>query len=165
MDNDLIRSFLFDKSTLIQRYLMSIGATYMDAEEIVQDTIYKGFLYIDSIEPQKFSSWLFKVATNHYYDLCRKQKRHLGISLDPEQLFDVNTPESVLLLKERDQKVKDTLSKLPQIQQQLLLMKYHSGLSYKEIGELLDIKQGHVKTYLYRARRKFQELYGGTINE
>jgi RNA polymerase sigma factor (sigma-70 family) len=61
----------------IYKYLVKIGADSSDAEDIVQETVYKFFLNIESIDPKKASSWLFRVAVNQYYDICRRRKRQV----------------------------------------------------------------------------------------
>jgi RNA polymerase sigma-70 factor (ECF subfamily) len=40
-----------------------------------------------------------------------------------------------------------------------LLLKYELELSYEEIAEMLDLKAGTLKTYLYRAREAFKESF------
>ncbi|WP_170232704.1 sigma-70 region 4 domain-containing protein, partial [Sporosarcina luteola] len=42
---------------------------------------------------------------------------------------------------------------------QLLLLKYELELSYKEIALLLGMKMETVRTYLFRARKEFQETW------
>ncbi|WP_082198103.1 sigma factor [Bacillus sp. FJAT-26390] len=59
----------------LQRYLIRMGASQADAEDIVQDTVYKALLYLDSIVPDKFPAWLYRVALNRYCDMSRKHKR------------------------------------------------------------------------------------------
>lgn len=51
-----------------------MGAYPEDAEDITQDTVIKFWENIDRIEPRKVKAWLFKVAINNYYTLCRKRK-------------------------------------------------------------------------------------------
>lgn len=58
----------------IPSYLIKLGCNQEDAEDITQDTFYKALKYIDGIGASKISSWLFRVAINKYYDLCRTKK-------------------------------------------------------------------------------------------
>lgn len=50
----------------VYSYLLKMGASKEDAEDIVQDTAYKFLQYIDSVTNTQ--SWLFRVAVNQYYD-------------------------------------------------------------------------------------------------
>lgn len=164
MDNELMYRLLNLKMKQIQRYLIRLGADRDVAEDIVQETIYKGLLYIDSIHEDKFSAWMFKVALNHYYDLCRKKKR-MEIPIEDVAAEGNEAPEELFLQKERREEIERILEDLTPIYKQLLIMKYELDLSYQEISGLLGIRMEMVKTYLYRARKQFQKKYGGLHDE
>lgn len=95
-----LHQILQPKMLEIQKYLIRLGASAADAEDIVQDTVYKALLYIDAIDEHKFSAWLYKVAINRYYDLCRRSKR-IVIPIDYVEVPDTELPEDHLLLKEK----------------------------------------------------------------
>ncbi|AZK47911.1 sigma factor regulator N-terminal domain-containing protein [Paenibacillus lentus] len=77
MDTGQLYEQLQPKLREIRNYLIRLGASSSDAEDIVQETVYKAFLYIDSIENGKFSAWLYKVAINHLEmtKMIKKAKR------------------------------------------------------------------------------------------
>ncbi|MBW4083304.1 RNA polymerase sigma factor [Paenibacillus sp. S150] len=150
------------KMAEICRYLIRLGAEAADAEDIVQDTVYKALLYLEAIDERKFSAWLYKVAINRYYDFCRKQKRFLySEEVDEQAVQGSEMPEAVLLRQEEKELIEFVLAKLSPVNRQLILLKYEMELSYKEIAALLGISEGKVKATLYRARQQFQQLYGG----
>ncbi|MDT3425970.1 RNA polymerase sigma-70 factor (ECF subfamily) [Paenibacillus forsythiae] len=157
-----LKRLLQPKMAEIRRYLIRLGADPADAEDIVQDAVYKALLYIEAIDERKFSAWLYKAAINRYYDVCRRQKRFqlAGESADPA-IPEHELPEETLLRRERKDLVERVLGQLNPVHRQLILMKYEMELSYKEIATLLDISEGKVKASLYRARRQFQHYYGG----
>lgn len=151
---------LREKTDIIYKYLVKIGANAGDAEDIVQEALYKLMLYIDSVDPKKAYSWLFRVAVNHYYDLCRKQKKEIQSSFETLELLDESfVPENVVEQSEMRNDINKVLNQLPPLQKQLLLLKYEMDLSYAEIAEFLDLNPGTLKTYLFRARNAFKELY------
>lgn len=164
MDYELMHRLMSQKMTQIQRYLIRLGAKRDVAEDIVQETIYKGLLYIDSIDPDKFSAWMFRVALNQYYDLCRK-KKWTDIPIEDVTAEGNNVPEEILLQKEKREEIERILDSLTPMYKQLLIMKYELDLSYHEIAGLLGIRMEMVKTYLYRARKQFQKKYGGLQDE
>lgn len=164
MDNEQMLRLMQDKMKQIQRYLIRLGASRADAEDIVQDAVYKGLLYIDSIGPNKFSAWLYRVALNRYYDMLRKRKR-IEISMEEATVEGSEIPEEILLRKERREEIEKVMEELTPIYKQLLILKYELGFSYKEISELIAIREEKVKTYLYRARKLFQKKYGGLYDE
>ncbi|MRH44154.1 sigma-70 family RNA polymerase sigma factor [Aquibacillus halophilus] len=144
----------------IKRYLIKIGASPLDAEDIVQESVYKFLLYVDSVEPDKAYSWLFRVALNKYYDLCRKQKRHVTVTVDEQLLVDLQpTPEKLLNEKERQLQFNTILNEMKPLYKHLILLKYELDLSYQEICKVLDMKQGTLKSHLFRARNQFKALY------
>lgn len=57
--------------------------------------------------------------------------------------------------------IRNNLSKLSESHRNILILKYSLGLSYKEIGNLLDIDERSSKTICYRARNKFRKLWEG----
>lgn len=152
---------LQEKTAIIFKYLIKNGANPRDAEDIIQEALYKFILYIDSVDPNKAYSWLFRVAINQYYDLCRKQQKEVNVPFEGFEFVDDSLlPEDYVQQTEMKKEIHNILNRLPPLQKQLLLLKYMLGLSYKEIAEMLDLNPGTLKTYLFRARKAFKELYG-----
>lgn len=163
MEVDLINEMFEKKMNLIYKYLLKLGCNKDNAEDIVQDTFYKALKYIDGIETDKISAWLFKVAINKYYDLCRKNNRYTHLSIDEEifkgTLTDRKLVEDFILDLERKDEILQILNSISETHKNLLFFKYDMGLSYKEIADLLEINENTVKTYLFRAREQFKKLW------
>lgn len=164
MDCKVLDEIFKSKMVIIYRYLVKIGCSYTDAEDIVQDTLLKAIIYLEAIESDKIASWLFKVALNSYKDLCRKNKK-LPLSLfESEDILNNMSaidylPENYVLDGEKKKQVVQVLDKLSPIYKNLLVLKYAVELSYREIAEVLDINEKTVKTYIYRAKRKFRNIW------
>ena len=161
MGDSLMDQKLVDYLKIVKSYLMKMGASKEDAEDIVQDTAYKFILYIDSISHKNVESWLFRVAVNGYYDLYRKRSRRQAIDLkfNYHQLFEEFTPEQAVLDNERKQDVDGVMKRLKPKHQQVLLLKYSLDLAIREIAELYEMKEDPVKTTRYRARQEFVKEY------
>lgn len=161
MNDSMFEQKLYQYLEIVSAYLLKMGASKEDAEDIVQDTAYKFILYIDSIDHQNVKSWLFRVAINGYYDLYRKRTRRQAILLkfDFQQLFEEYTPEDAVVQKELVQDIEKILRKLRPKHREFLLLKYSTGLSTKEIADLYVMKATSVKTTMYRARQQFIEEY------
>lgn len=106
--------------------------------------------------------WLYRTATRASIDALRA-KRGLGV----EELDDdggrrsedlAEGPLTILLRRERIGQVRDVLAKLKVEKAQLLLLR-HSGLSYQEIAQAMQIAVPSVGTKLARAEAEFSELY------
>jgi RNA polymerase sigma factor (sigma-70 family) len=167
MNDSIMGKKLNEKLKVVYGYLLKMGATKEDAEDIIQDTAYKFLQYIDSIKIMNIQSWLFKVAVNQYYDLTRKKNRRQDIMLrfNIQELFDEATPEKVLLQHELGREINELLKSLKPKHRQFLLLKYSTGLKNNEIARLYSMKEGSVKTILHRARKEFIELYRRDENE
>ncbi|MGL6174466.1 MAG: RNA polymerase sigma factor [Cellulosilyticaceae bacterium] len=168
MKKDLLEEIYKQKAVFIYKYLIKIGASSEDAEDIVQNTFFKAIEYMVHVEERNLSSWLFKVAINNYYDICRKTKRIPLVELGKENLIqDINkdTPELVAVSKENSQEVSEVLNEMKDSYKNLLLLKYEMELSYEQIAILLETNESQIKTYLYRARNDFKKRWNGKYGQ
>lgn len=166
MNDSMMGKKLNEVLKFVYSYLLKMGASKEDAEDIIQDTAYKFLQYIDSVGISNVQSWLFRVAINQYYDMTRKNSRRREILLfNLQELFEEETPEKLLLQSELEKDIHELLNKLKPEHRQLLLLKYSTGLKINEIADLLGMKEGSVKTILHRARCEFIEQYRRYGNE
>jgi RNA polymerase sigma factor (sigma-70 family) len=152
---------LYEQLERVKVYLLKTGANLQDAEDAIQETAYKFLTYIDSVKIENVEKWLFRVAVNQYYDLCRKRNRQKNISLkfNYKELFEEFTPEKAVLQKELEKDIYTLLDRLKPKYAQLLILKYSIGLKLTEIAALYDMKVDSVKTIIHRARKQFIEEY------
>lgn len=152
---------LLEHAKIVFKYLIKIGATKEDAEDITQETIIKTIECLQQIEPDKMRAWLFKVAIHRYYTIYKKNKTMVNLNEeDIEKLKPaIEHVELNLLTKEMASELEEALQGLQPTFQQLLILKYYMDFSYKEISEILSMKESSVKTYLQRARRAFKKLW------
>ncbi|MEB2300915.1 RNA polymerase sigma factor [Lysinibacillus xylanilyticus] len=160
MAKQSMNEFLQQVGTILYRYLRKRGLAHEDAEDIVQDTCYKFLLHKNGIQSDKVMSWLYRVATNQFYDIKRKEQRHPATEFDEVQLTVLmNMTEIQVLKKEKLQDIRDTLETLSTLHQELLVLKYELGLSYKEISALMNKNENTLKTHVRRARQEFTERF------
>lgn len=141
-----------------------------DAEDLTIETFSKAFKRLDQYTPQfAFSTWLFKIASNHSIDFIRK-KRIKAVSID--QGFsnedgesyvipvkeDSLDPEESMQKDERVQRMRDVVEKLKPRYRRLVELRYFEEKSYEEISEILELPLGTVKAQLFRARDFMFEL-------
>ena len=135
-----------------------------DAEDLTIETFSKAFKRLDQYSPQfAFSTWLFKIASNHSIDFIRK-KRIKAVSIDQgysnedgesyvipvkEDSLD---PEESMQKDERVQRMRDVVEKLKPRYKRLVELRYFEEKSYEEISEILELPLGTVKAQLFRAR-------------
>lgn len=157
------------KSKLIKNYLIKIGAGAEDAEDITQDTFTKAVEYMANLADINMSAWLFKVALNKYYDLCRKEKKYPRVMVDDETFVQLFIQEedgmSALLIQEKRGEVQRVFDRISDVNKNLLLLKYDFNLSYEKIADMLEINPNNMKTYMQRARADFKKKWKENENE
>ena len=162
MDYDVIAQLYIKQMSIIYKYLIKLGCSKDEAEDIVQESFTRAMEHMDGVRVEKLRSWLFTVAIN-IFRTFKKRNNRIGFSLDEEQYCnnfcsEDDVEDSVLVI-EKGEYVKQTLGSLKVQYKTLLLMKYQADLSYKEISILLGIPENTVKTYLFRAREEFKERW------
>lgn len=141
-----------------------------DAEDLTIESFSKAFRRLDQYTPQfAFSTWLFKIASNHCIDHIRK-RRIKAISIDTgvtnedgesyvipvkEESLD---PEETMQKEERIKRMRDVVEKLKPKYKRLVELRYFEEKSYEEIAEMLELPLGTVKAQLFRARDFMFEL-------
>lgn len=141
-----------------------------DAEDIAQDALVKAFCSISEFKGEsKFSTWLYRIATNTALDAVKRRKRHMTESLDSkihtddgEITLDIPSsepsPETRAESKEIKIEVQRALNRLPEINRTIIILRDINGLAYNEIAEILGCSEGTVKSRLSRARQKLKEI-------
>lgn len=135
-----------------------------DAEDLSIEVFGKAFQRLKQYTPQyAFSTWIYKIATNHSIDFIRKKRidtvsldKHLQtedggkIELDVES--ESKDPEEKFIEKQKIHMMQEGVKKLSDPYKRLLELRYFEEHSYDEIAEILDIPLGTVKAQLFRAR-------------
>lgn len=161
MNSISLEKLLVNEMVIIYRYLIKIGASVEDAEDLVQDTLYKAVQYSNELYQDKIFSWLFKVTINNYYNLCKRKKILQVITLDENAVTALSSSELLDKVSNAELQagIQAVFRAMKDSYRNLLVLKYIMNLSYKEIGQLLGFDENKVKTYLARARNKFKKLW------
>jgi len=143
----------------VYRYLYSLSYDHHTAEDLVQETFYRAYLYLENCREDKIKPWLFRVAYNAYIDAQRKASRSTLQEPDYFQrnLTDTHTPEDEVLRQERWDEIGRALSGLPENQRQAMLLIDFNQLTYQEAADIMDIRLSHVKILLFRARQALRD--------
>ncbi|WP_409340681.1 sigma-70 family RNA polymerase sigma factor [Paenibacillus sp. MBLB4367] len=142
----------------VYRYLLSLCHDHHAAEDLVQETFYRAYLFLEDCKEDKIKPWLFRVAYNAFVDYKRKESR--STVQDPEffqRLGHSDTPEKAVLRQERWNELGRVLAELSDKQRQALLLYDFGRLSYQEASEMMGISLSHFKILLFRARNRLRE--------
>ncbi len=132
-------------------------------EDLVQEAFVKAFDNLESYNTNyAFSTWLYRIATNHTIDYLRKKKLQT-LSIDKPrktksgememQLEDQSSQtDRSIIRKQRQNIVQDAIDELPVKYRKVIRLRHMEEKSYQEISEELGKPLGTVKAHIFRAR-------------
>ncbi|MDF2787456.1 RNA polymerase sigma factor SigW [Neobacillus niacini] len=139
-----------------------------EAEDIAQEAFIRAYVNIKSFNQDlKFSTWLFRIATNLCIDRIRKKKPDYyldaevsgtdGLTMYSQLASNSPLPETELESLELQDSVQKEILKLPEKYRSVIVLKYIEELSLNEISEILDLPLGTVKTRIHRGREALRQ--------
>jgi RNA polymerase sigma-70 factor, ECF subfamily len=135
-----------------------------DAMEVSQETFFRAFRKIKSFQGgSTFYTWIYRIAVNIAIDAQRRQKRsplEYRESMEEvinEQQDTAKDPFSDMHDKQLREKLVSAINDLTPEHKAVIVLRTLEGLSYKEIGEILECSEGTVMSRLHYARKKLQE--------
>ncbi len=149
-------------SEKIFKYLYYLTGHVDEANDLTQETFYQVILSIVRFKgDSQISTWIYSIARNTYLKHLRKEKKALAFeeSYFTDQKCTRLTPEEILEKKETLASIAMVLNKLPENYATVLILRDKEGLSYKEIGSIIKISEASVKVTIFRARKKFKEMF------
>lgn len=146
------------------RFVLRMVGTRDEALEIVQEAFVRAWQALPQWQPEaQFRTWLFRIASNAALDALRRRR---VVAFEPlnetfEVAADEPDPERRLELKQRVAALEASLAKLSAEHREILLLREVESMSYEEIGAVLGLSEGTVKSRLARARAALIEAHGG----
>lgn len=137
-----------------------------DAADVTQEAFFKAWRGLPAFRGEcSFSTYLYRLADNAAIDLLRREKKRRGdVPLDEagcgwdRYLTDPGpTPEQALAQRELEREAARALARLPVEQREILVLREINGASYEEIGAILGVPIGTVRSRLARARLALRE--------
>lgn len=128
------------------------------AEEITQSvfaTVATKVCRDGYLEQGRFESWLFRIAANRVRDEFRRRKRHASPT-DPAYLQDARTQEAASDGSASHEALRGALAMLNEQDREILELRHHGQMSFKQIGELLGQPVGTVLARHHRALKKLR---------
>jgi RNA polymerase sigma factor (sigma-70 family) len=136
----------------LYRFMLKSTRQVEDARDLVQSSFEKLWEHRGEINALKSKSYLFTIAYHKMIDLNRKNSR---------MEFRENLPESADAGEPHRPRIKEVLdkalSRLPDRQRSLVLLKDYEGYSYEEISEITGLNGSQVKITLHRARLQLKQ--------
>ena len=145
------------------RYARALTRDPADAEELVQEC-YRRALSANSQPPAEQSEhvrrWMFVILRNVWKNQLRALGRQEGLDVADELIPDAYrpSPEALLLKRALQVEIRTALDSLSVPHREIIVLRDMEGLSYGQIGELLNCAPGTVMSRLARARARLRSL-------
>jgi RNA polymerase sigma factor (sigma-70 family) len=140
-----------------------------EAEDIVQEAYVRVASHFAGFRGGDGRAWLLTIVRNSCYDRLRqKGASDRNTDFDEERHSagrQAPNPETALLLAERSELVKKTLTELPAEYREVLILRELEQLSYREIADIAGIPLGTVMSRISRARQQLQRTLFDLRNE
>lgn len=144
-------------------YIYRTLGEYELAMEFTQDVFVKTYSSLHSYQPHyKFSTWLYKIASNYIIDYWRKKKidtlsydQHQGKedSMPPIQISSKDPSICQRYeVKELTDKIEEALHKIPPALRELFVWRHINDFSYDEIAEIKGLPIGTIKNRVFQAK-------------
>jgi len=158
-DRNAISRLIERHSRRVRDYINMMVKDRDVAEDIFQETFIKAVRVIDEgryTDSGKFLSWVLRIAHNQVIDYFRTKRQNKSVS-ESEAGYDVlgtlrfaeGTVEDAMVGAQVERDVRALIELLPSEQREVVMMRYFSGLSFKEIAEQTDVS---INTALGRMR-------------
>lgn len=149
--------------------LLRMTGSPEDAMELSQETFLNAWRGLKSFHGDSaFSTWVYRLASNVCIDFLRREKRRrsisMTVSLDGEEgrqadlPDDRSGPQRLYERQETREMVRKALLELSREHRQILIMRELNGMSYAEIGAVLGLESGTVKSRIARARLALRKI-------
>lgn len=152
------------------QYAFRLTSNPEEASDVVSDAFIRVYSALQNFKGQSaFTTWLYRILTNCYLDIRKKEKNRQTMSLettlqpgegDVERQIEDDEPSPHALFErgERERAVTGAVGQLPEYQKAMIVMYHSESMSYEEIAEALDLPIGTVKSRLNRARLSLRQL-------
>jgi len=144
-------------SAPIYNYVLRMVGDADRAADITQDTFIKAYRKLDSLtDDTSLKAWLYRIATNTAIDEMRRRK--FTVRMDDDQQPHAERPdhrpgpEAQVISSQLDERIQRALLRLKPNHRQCLLLSDLEDMSGQQIGEVMGLSYGAVRTLLCRAR-------------
>lgn len=142
----------------LRRFLLNLcGGDSFLSDDIAQEAFLKAYLNFSSFKGDaKFSTWLFRIACNSFYDHLRKRQLPVEEMSRPGVIYSASS-EQIHSPGLRNQELYMALSRLKVEEKTAILLFYMEDRTLKEIAKITEMPENTVKSHLFRAKSKMSD--------
>lgn len=144
-------------------HVLKMVRNHEQVEDLVQESFMKAFKNLDTYNTSyAFSTWLYRITTNHTIDYLRKKKLKTTSMNEPIKTRDGEIEIQIsdeqaktdrkIIREQRKAIIHHAIENLPEKYRAVIEMRHLQELSYQEIADQLDLPLGTVKAHIFRAR-------------
>ncbi|KXH80841.1 RNA polymerase sigma factor SigW [Sporosarcina sp. HYO08] len=142
-----------------------------EAEDIAQEAFVRAYMNIHSFDQKrKFSTWIYRIATNLCIDRIRKKKPDYyldaevpgteGLDMYSQLAAAGELPEDEVVKMETQERIQYEINRLPDKYRSVIILRYIEELPLQEIADVLEMPLGTVKTRVHRGREALRKQIG-----
>ena len=169
-DGRAFEQIVLQTERAVYNLALSIVKKKEDAEDVTQETYLRLWRVASELKLEgSLKLYILKAARNLALDLIRKNSRMDEIDtviLDSDGEFEIDIaddspdsrPDASYLRKVEKETVLQSIEELPSAAREMIVLRDIEGLSYAEIGAMLGIAEGTLKSKLFRARERLRKI-------
>ncbi len=165
-DRAAFRHIVEDYQRLVHHIVGKMVTDPSDKEDLAQDVFLRVFQKLGSFRAEaKLSTWIAQIAFNTTVNFVQKKRPDLlgdlaGDDHDSDLdafAADLIEPDNQTVRTDMGERIREAIDQLP-VQYGLVVALYHlEEMSYRDIGEVLDLPDGTVKSHLFRGRKMLKD--------
>ena len=162
---ELYRRYRLPVLSFVQRRVRDEGR----AEDLTQEAFLSALRRLRETDSEvAFRPWIYEIARNATIDHFRRQSRADEVSVDSVdnlragdhlRLVGDQGPERELAAKQRLESLRGAFAELSDKHERILVLRELEGLSYRQIGEQMELTRPGVESTLFRARRRLEREF------
>jgi RNA polymerase sigma-70 factor (ECF subfamily) len=144
------------------RYARHLTGDVEAARDVVQETFLRLCREDRAELDGHLIEWLFTVCRNQALDVKRKERRMATVTVEAVVEATSSARDPAIEAEQRDSAdhVLELISQLPRNQQEVLRLKFQSGLSYREIAAVTGLSETNVGFLIHRGLKTVRERLG-----
>ena len=145
----------------LYRYVYYRVGEVREAEDLTEAIFLKVWQRLPQYRKAKasFRTWLYRVAHNHLVDHYRTLKVEEPLPEEIKLASEVIQPEDAVIAKQDSQELAHAIASLPPEFQEILSLRFISGMSHREAGKVLGKSEGAVRVLQFRAIKALREHF------
>ncbi len=158
-DREACRDLIRRHHARVYGYLRRLGADGSMAEDLTQETYTRAWTRIETLrEAASLRSWLLAIARNEFLQRARvKRPKEIGLEAAASVAAPGAAADDVLARAEREELLHRAVGRLDGTLREAIVLHYFQDLSLREVGMVVGVPPGTIKSRLNRALQELRE--------